>query len=331
MAYSGEVLRRARLRLEQAKADREAENEEHRRIAYEKVPRLAEIDRALRLSMAQAARTVFQQGLDAREEFDRVRRENQALQREREWLIEDNFEEGYLDDAPICSICGGTGYVGSRMCECLRELCRQEQRRELTILTGAGQETFANFRLDYYPDRYDPHLGASPRDIMALTLATCRRYAQSFSTKSPSLLFNGNPGLGKTFLSTCIARSVVDGGHSVIYMTAGQFFAMMDRARFQADPEAQAQAERCKRCDLLILDDLGSELVTAPVQTALYAIINDRLLGNVPTIVSSNLQSGELSNRYGPATASRLLGSFRQVTFVGQDIRLLKATGECPV
>lgn len=332
MAYSGEVLRRARLRLEQAKADREAENQQHKRLAYEKVPRLAEIDRELRLSMAQVARTVFQQGLDPQGEFDRIRRENQALQREREWLIEDNFEEGYLDDTPICTICGGSGYVGSRMCECLRELCRQEQRRELTLLTGAGQETFAHFRLDCYPDRFDPHLGASPRDVMALTLATCKRYAQSFTTKSPSLLFNGNPGLGKTFLSTCIARAVVDGGHSVIYVTAGQFFAVMDKARFQGDPEAQTQTERYKSCDLLILDDLGSELVTAPVQSALYTIVNDRLLAGLPTIISSNLQSVEFSNRYGPATASRLLGSYRQVTFVGQDIRLMKATGGpgCP-
>ena len=140
MAYSGEVLRRARLRLEQAKADREAENQQHKRLAYEKVPRLAEIDRELRLSMAQVARTVFQQGLDPQGEFDRIRRENQALQREREWLIEDNFEEGYLDDTPICTICGGSGYVGSRMCECLRELCRQEQRRDLVAdrLSRAG-------------------------------------------------------------------------------------------------------------------------------------------------------------------------------------------------
>ena len=125
MAYSGEVLRRARERLAQARSEREAENAEHLRRAYRQVPRLAEIDRALRLTMAQAARTVFQQGGQAQAEFDRIRQENRALQAEREWLIEDNFEEGFLDDAPVCAVCGGTGYVGSQMCECLRELCRQ--------------------------------------------------------------------------------------------------------------------------------------------------------------------------------------------------------------
>lgn len=327
MGYSGEVLRRARERLAQARSEREMENAQHLRQAYEKVPRLAEIDRALRLTMAKAAQTVFQEGEDPQETFARIRRENQELQREREWLIEDNFEEGYLDDTPVCTICGGTGYVGSTMCECLRELCRQEQRKELTVLTGAGQESFGNFKLEYYSDRFDPNLGASPRDVMALTYATCKRYAQSFSTKSGNLLLNGNPGLGKTFLSACIARSVSDSGYSVIYETAVHLFSVMEKARFSPDEEAQNQAERFKVSDLLIIDDLGSELVTPFIQSALYSVINDRMLKNLPTIVSSNLQSGEFSQRYGPAIASRLLGSYRQVAFVGQDIRIIKNRG----
>ena len=328
MAYTGEVLRRAKLRLEQAKTDREAENALHLRQAYAKIPRLAEIDRELRLTMARAAQTVFQEGLDAQEEFRRIRQENQDLQRERQWLIEDNFEEGYLDDSPICAHCGGSGYVGSQMCECLRELCRQEQRKELTVLTGASQETFGAFCLEYYPDRFDPNLGASPRDIMERTLVTCRKYAQSFSTKSGSLLLNGNPGLGKTFLSACIARSVSDSGYSVVYETATRLFAQLERARFTGDPEAQSQAARFTACELLIIDDLGSELVTPFVQSALYGVINDRHLSGLPTIVSSNLLPEEFSQRYGPAIASRLLGSFRQVTFVGQDIRLLRNRGQ---
>ena len=197
MAYTGEVLRRARERLAQAKAERESENAEHLRRAYRQVPRLAEIDRALRLTMARAAQTVFQQGGDPQAEFARNRQENQDLQREREWLIEDNFEEGFLEDAPVCTVCGGSGYVGAQMCECLRELCRQEQKKELTLLTGAARETFEGFRLSYYSDQIDPNLGVSPRAVMAGTLQTCRRYAQSFTMKSGNLLLNGNPGLGR--------------------------------------------------------------------------------------------------------------------------------------
>ena len=325
MAYTGEVLRRARERLAQAKAEREAENAEHLRRAYRQVPRLAEIDRALRLTMAQAAQTVFQQGGDPQAEFARIRQENQALQREREWLVEDNFEEGFLDDAPVCTVCGGSGYVGARMCECLRELCRQEQKKELTLLTGAARETFEGFRLSYYSDQLDPNLGVSPRAVMTGTLQTCRRYAQSFTLKSGNLLLNGNPGLGKTFLSACIARTVADGGYSVVYETAVHLFSCLEEAKFTDSQEAKRQAEKYTACDLLIVDDLGTEMTTQFVSSALYTVLNDRLLAGSPTVVSTNLQSDEIARRYSPQIASRLLGSYRLVAFVGEDIRLQKA------
>ena len=328
MAYSGEVLRRARERLAQARSEREAENAEHLRRAYRQVPRLAEIDRALRLTMAQAARTVFQQGGQAQAEFDRIRQENRALQAERERLIEDNFEEGFLDDAPVCAVCGGTGYVGSQMCECLRELCRQEQKKELTLLTGAARETFEGFQLSYYSDQPDPNLGVSPRAVMAGTLQTCRRYAQSFTLKSGNLLLNGNPGLGKTFLSAYIARAVADGGYSVVYETAVHLFQRLEEAKFSDSQEARHRAEKYTACDLLLIDDLGTELTTQFVSSALYTVLNDRLLAGRPTVVSTNLQSDEIALRYSPQIASRLLGSYRLVAFVGRDVRLQKAAGK---
>ena len=126
MAYSAEVLSRARARLAMAKEDRESENREHLQQAYAQVPRLKEIDRLLRATMAQAAQAAFTQGGDPMELLEQARRENLLLQQERAELEALYFEEGYLDDSPICDQCGGSGYVGSTMCECLRELCRQE-------------------------------------------------------------------------------------------------------------------------------------------------------------------------------------------------------------
>ena len=215
MAYSSEVVRRARARLAEAREDRERENREHLRIAYEQVPRLREIDRQLRLTMARAAQAVFAGG-DAERLMAQAREENQELQREREWILDTTFEEGFLDETPICPTCSGSGYVGSTMCECLLELCRQEQKKELTFLS-AGRESFDQFRLDYYPDRVDPKTGFSPRAVMERTYQVCRRYAFSFNMKSGNLLFSGNTGLGKTFLSACIARTVADSGYSVVY------------------------------------------------------------------------------------------------------------------
>ena len=147
MAYSLEVVQRARARLAQAKEDRESENRQHLAEAYAKVPRIREIDMQLRRTMAQAAQAAFLQGTDGKELLEQVRDQNLSLQRERARLAEEYFEEGFLDDSPICTNCGGSGYVGTAMCECLRELCRQEQKKEVSILSG-GKESFSQFRLD---------------------------------------------------------------------------------------------------------------------------------------------------------------------------------------
>lgn len=325
MAYSSEVVRRARARLEQARDDRERENREHLEHAYQVAPRLKEIDRQLRLTMVKAAQAVFAGG-DAEELMAQAKKQNQDLQQERQWILDATFEEGYLDETPICEVCGGTGYVGSSMCECLQELCRQEQRKELTFLS-AGRESFDQFRLDYYPSQVDPRLGVAPRMVMEKTFQTCRRYAHSFSMKSENLLFSGNTGLGKTYLSACIARTVSDSGYSVVYESAGHLFTCLERARFESDEESRTAAGKYNACDLLIIDDLGTELAGQFVTTALYSLVNDRLLENKPTIISTNLTVDDLSNRYSPQIASRLRGSYRRVAFVGDDIRLIKKRG----
>ena len=324
MAYSTEVVRRARERLAQARDDRQRENREHLALAYAQQPRLREIDKQLRMTMAKAARAVFAGG-DAEALMNQAKEENLALQREREWILEERFEPGFLDETPICSVCSGTGYVGSTMCDCLAELCRQEQKKELTFLS-AGRESFDQFRLDYYSDKPTP-AGYSPRVVMEKTYQDCRRYAFGFNMASGNLLFSGNTGLGKTFLSACIARSVADQGYSVVYESAGHLFAALEKARFEANEENRRAAAKYTECDLLIVDDLGTELPGQFVTAALYSLINDRLLGSKPTIISTNLNSDEIARRYNPQIASRLRGSYKRVAFVGDDIRLLKNRG----
>ena len=324
MAYSTEVVRRARERLAQARDDRQRENREHLALAYAQQPRLREIDKQLRMTMAKAARAVFAGG-DAEALMNQAKEENLALQREREWILEEQFEPGFLDETPICSVCSGTGYVGSTMCDCLAELCRQEQKKELTFLS-AGRESFDQFRLDYYSDKPTP-AGYSPRVVMEKTYQDCRRYAFGFHMASGNLLFSGNTGLGKTFLSACIARSVADQGYSVVYESAGHLFAALEKARFEANEENRRAAAKYTECDLLIVDDLGTELPGQFVTAALYSLINDRLLEAKPTIISTNLSEEELVRRYNPQIASRLRGSYKRVAFVGDDIRLLKNRG----
>ena len=327
MGYSEQVLRRARERLEQAKQERERENEAHRREAYARYPRLQEIDRELQMTMAQLMAATLRRGEDPTEAIGQIREKNLALQREREWILEaGDFEEGYLDDAPICAKCGGTGYEGNQMCSCLRELCRQEQKKELTSLLGSGRESFESFRLDVYSDLYDEKLGVSPRKLMQSNFNICRRYAQNFTPQAGNLLFSGATGLGKTFLSTCIAEAVSARGFSVAYDTAINIVAAYETIKFgSGDGEAAAErAARYERADLLIIDDMGTEMGTAFTVSALYNLINNRLMAKRPMIINTNLLPETLSEKYSPAVASRLLGEFLPLRFFGDDIRLLK-------
>lgn len=326
MGYSAEVVRRARERLAQAREDRESENRQHLAEAYAKVPRIREIDVQLRRTMAMAAQAAFLQGSDGRTEMDKVREANLQLQRERAELAAEYFEEGYLDDSPVCDRCGGSGYLGTQMCECLAELCRQEQKKEISILSG-GKEHFAQFRLDYYPDRIDPILGVNIRSVMEKTFQSCKRYALTFSERSGNLLFSGDTGLGKTFLSACIARTVAERGYSVVYESAGNLFTKLERAKFSNDEAARAEVKKYSDCDLLIIDDLGTEMPGQFTTAALYSLVNERLLTGKPMIISTNLNVEDFSRRYSPQIASRLRGSFQRQTFLGEDIRVKKNWG----
>jgi len=326
MAYSTEVVQRARARLAMAKEDRESENRQHLAEAYAKVPRIREIDMELRRTMAEAAQAAFLKGSDGREQLDKVRVQNLELQQERAILAREHFEEGFLDDSPICSNCGGSGYVGSTMCECLRELCRQEQKKEISILSG-GKESFSQFRLDYYPDRFDSKLGSNPRTIMEKNFNICRRYALTFSQNSGNLLFAGGTGLGKTYLSACVARAVADRGYSVVYETASHLFAKLEKAKFSPTEETRREADKLMECDLLILDDLGTEMPGQFVTSALYNLLNDRILEGKPMLISTNLNVDEAARRYSPQIASRLHGNFVMLLFVGEDIRVMKNRG----
>lgn len=321
MGYSEQVLRRARERLEQAKQERERENEVHRREAYARYPRLQEIDRELQMTMAQLMAATLRHGEDPTEAIGQIREKNLALQREREWILEaGDFEEGYLDDAPICAKCGGTGYEGNQMCSCLRELCRQEQKKELTSLLGSGRESFESFRLDVYSDLYDEKLGVSPRKLMQSNFNICRRYAQNFTPQAGNLLFSGATGLGKTFLSACIARQVADRGYSVVYETAIRLFSDFESEKFGGE-EQRGLSRKYLACDLLIIDDLGTEMTTQFTISALYNVVNTRMMENRATIISTNLAPETLEGRYSPQIASRVLGTYRLLKFAGSDIR----------
>lgn len=326
MAYSAQVVSRARQLLEQRVADKKSRHRQDLEAVYARVPRIREIDILLRQSMATVALTVFEEGGDIRAAMEKVKEDNLKLQQERKALLEENFQPDFLDETPVCEICGGSGYVGSAMCSCLKALCSQEQMKELRQLT-CGYETFSSFRLDYYPEQIDRTYGASPRAIMERNFRYCKQYAENFCEGAGNLLFVGGTGLGKTFLSACIANAVTEKGYSVAYESAPQLFTKLERNRFNPNDQTREEAERFSNCDLLIIDDLGTEMPSSFITAALYSLVNERLLAGKPILISTNLNADEVAKRYSPQIASRLVGEFKGLTFVGQDIRLLKNRG----
>ena len=203
---------------------------------------------------------------------------------------------------------------------------KENMKKEVSILSGS-KEAFSQFRLDYYPDHIDPKIGFSTRAIMERNFKICRTYALTFTVNSGNLLFVGGTGLGKTFLSACIARAVADRGCSVVYETANHLFAKLEQAKFAPSEESRREAAKFTDCDLLIIDDLGTEMPSQFTTAALYALVNDRLLMGKPMVISTNLNVDEMARRYSPQIASRLHGGFQRLTFVGEDIRVLKNRG----
>lgn len=326
MSYSAEILTRAKQILESQKSDAQSKYNQRLREAYEKAPRLREIDKQLRLSMSLAAKAIFSDGGDPVATMEEVKRANLLLQQERKTILEENFPENFLEEEVVCSHCGGSGYVGSTMCTCLETLCRQEQKKELRQLTR-GLETFEDFRLDYYPDTVDKNIGISPRALMQANFQSVQRYAREFAPGCGNLLFSGYTGLGKTFLSACVADAVTDKGYSVTYESAPTLFSKLEKNRFNPDDSSRADCQRYENCDLLIIDDLGTEMSGSFVTAALYALVNERLLAGKSMLISTNLNIEEIAKRYSPQIASRLQGEFANMVFMGQDIRVLKARG----
>ena len=324
MAYDGRLLRLAQERYEADRSAREADLAEQREQLYARRPRLREIQDQLRRTASRVMAAALRRGEDPLPEIQRLREENLSLQAERQMLLAElGLPDNALEDTPLCPFCNDTGYRGGEMCRCLKTYYVEEQRKELSKLLDLGSQSFDTFDTDWYSDQRAPGKTKSAREHMERVYDTCVEYAHNFGKKPANLLLFGRPGLGKTHLSAAIAREVSGKGFSVVYDTAGHIFERFEAQKFGRD-EAERDVERVLNCDLLILDDLGTEMVTTFVQSALYQIINGRLLEKKSTIVSTNLMPEAIAQRYSGQIASRIEGEYQLLPFVGEDIRVLK-------
>ena len=325
MAYDGKVMREALQRFEEDKQRRASQTEARRQRIYREIPRLEAIEKELRGTMARIMTEALRHGEDPAPALLRIRTENAMLQQERaELLAEHGYAADALEDKPRCALCGDTGYRNGQVCRCLRQYYAREQQKELSRMLDLGSQSFDTFSLDWYSQEYDADYGRSARENMETVYDVCADYAHQFGKRPGNLLLFGAPGLGKTFLSAAIAREVSSNGWSVVYDTAGRIFQRFEAQKFTREEDAGDDVDRVLNCDLLILDDLGTEMTTAFVQSALYQIVNTRLMEKKSTILNTNLMPGEIARRYSPQLASRIEGEYQLLPFFGEDIRKLK-------
>ena len=331
LAYDEKILRRSMARYNEDRQRRAEAFAARQKQIFREIPRLEEIDRELRGTMSQIIASALRRGTDPMPALRVIRNQNLDLQRERSALLmEHGYEPDELEERPDCILCGDTGFRDGTMCRCLRKYYAREQIRELSRMLDMGTASFETFDFDWYSDEVNANLGISPRENMEKNFDTCQDYAHQFGRRSGNLLLSGLPGLGKTFLSACIARVVSENGFSVVYDTATHIFAQFEAAKFrrEEDEGAAEDVDRCMNCDLLIVDDLGTEMTTSFVQSALYQIVNGRLMAGKQTIISTNLSPEEIGRRYSEQILSRIEGEYQVLLFFGEDIRRLKKERE---
>lgn len=313
MGYSKEAydyaLKTVMTRHEEALDKAEARKNE----IYLAVPQLAEIDSKLTATGLSAVKAAS--AFDGTQKLTELRAVYSLLEDQRQALMKScGLSDADFEPKFTCPICGDSGYSEGCLCRCAKALAKQYEYDRLNRSMPLEQSTFDRFDLSYYM--------GSDRASMEQTLRFCRDYATNFRTSAPSLLFYGKTGLGKTHLSLAIANEVLNAGFGVMYSSVQNYLERLEKEHFGRS-EGDTM-ELLTGCDLLILDDLGAEFQTAFTVSAIYNILNSRILNGLPTVISTNLTPAEITGIYGERVMSRILGSFRRFEFSGADIRQQK-------
>lgn len=320
MGYGKKIYEEAKAELENRKQKAEGEAAKKLSGFYLRYPQARELREAMAKNAAGAAKAVVRGG-DVRAELQRLQERAGKLNAEYDRLLQEaGLTREDISPRYACPACKDTGFVDGRLCGCFLELQRSLAYEKLSMDVPLEKCTFSSFSLSYYQE--DPRAYRQMENIFA----ACKSYGEKFRKNSPSLLFKGGTGLGKTHLSLAIAGTVIEKGFGVIYGSAQSFAVSLEKERFdrREDGELSDTHSQLLSCDLLILDDLGTEFPSAYVNAALYDIINSRMLAEKPTIISTNLSMKELEERYSERFASRITGYYGKLEFLGKDIRIEK-------
>ena len=290
---------------------------------FEKIPQVEALSDELAATMAQAARKLL---AGDRAAADQLKKDAEFLKEQKALYLKQNgYPADYLELQYVCPDCKDTGYADGKKCHCFRHMEIEILYDQSNIREVLERENFDTLSMEYYDRTHvDEKTGMTVYDYMSMMIRECKEYVENFKNEKGSILFTGNTGCGKTFLSNCIARELIRRYYSVVYLTATDMFDILAGSRFNGndDDEAKDRAAYILDCDLLIIDDLGTEFSNSLSVTELFHCINQRILDQRSTLISTNLTFKELAAAYGDRFSSRLAGNFTLYRFYGPDLRL---------
>ena len=304
--------------------DARTTQEQHLQEVEQTIPEIIEINRQL-FHTSQELMQIIRSGKNVEERTKRLALQNQQGQAMiRQLLVMHGYPETYLDIIYQCPYCNDTGYANGTYCSCLLTLTGNLAAKELNQTAQIQLCRFDTFSLEYYRGQKTKE-GADCYLIMKKILEYCQDYALHFNKKSPKILMFGKTGRGKTHLSLSIASVVLEHGYSVLYDSVINFLRRIEQEHFGREKSDTDTMELLLTCDLLILDDLGTEFDSPFYQSTIYNLINTRMNRSLPTIISTNLDYNGISHRYEERITSRIFATYSNLYFVGQDVRILKA------
>lgn len=296
----------------------------HYEDVYRKLPEFRSLDESISILSVQYGKRLLNGDEHA---VDSLKEELAILRSsKKELLTSAGFPSDYLEATYECNDCKDTGYIGNQKCHCFKKevsklLYAQSNLKEILV-----KENFDTFKLDYYSDHFiDSKSGNSSLEVMKSALHTCREFVRTFDKEPKNLFLYGDVGVGKTFLSNCIARDLIEAGFSVIYFSAPSFFNILAQSTFDRnDAGAKHMQDNIFDCDLLIIDDLGTEFTNTFTSSQFFTCINERLLNKKSTVISTNLSLDSLANLYTERAFSRITSNYILLKLIGDDIRIKK-------
>lgn len=326
MAYEQSLYNEVAAQYAELKRQNEQDLQMRCENVYSQIPEIKNIEDDIKSLGLKLFKLAVSKTDDMKSAVYTLRSQQKELLAKRNLLLSANgFSEDELSMRYMCDKCKDTGIYNDKYCECFRRRLVLKAYEQSNLSSTLKNQSFKTFDLSLYSKEKIDSLGVSPFEQMTKIFKICFEYAKG-NSKAANMLFSGPPGVGKTFLSTCIAKEFIKSGKSVIYDTAYKIFSLLEDHKFKFNAknaeELAFKTERLYECDLLILDDLGAEFKTAYSNAAFFDILNTRLNAGKKTIINTNLNMRELSDKYSERTFSRLVGNYLTLQFIGEDLRL---------